>query len=405
MVLIFFLLQVPDRETTRLPTWKKLFQLDFVGLSMLLPGVVCLLLALQWGGLKYAWSNGRIIALLTLGGVLLVGFIAVQILMPDTATIPPRIFVQRSIIAGFWSTFCIGASMMIMVYYLPIWFQAIDGVDAVNSGIRLLPMVLSMVTASISSGVLVSKLGYYTPVMIFGVVLMSTGAGLLTTLQVGTGEGRWVGYQIIYGFGLGSTFQAPNLAAQTALPTRDVPVGTSLMLFSQLLSGAIFISVAQNVLDGDLLADLAGGVPGFDASSILDAGATTITALPEPLRSVVLVAYNAALRTVFRVGLVMTCLTVFGAAAMEWRSVKSRKPVEGRDGAGKDASGAENGVSGATETGTGTETEKGAGTGSVADDKDGVEGLDEKGSRHETGTAALGSGPGKETAATSAPAE
>ncbi|ROW06202.1 hypothetical protein VMCG_04574 [Cytospora schulzeri] len=117
------------------------------------------------------------------------------------------------------------------------------------------------------------------------------------------------------------TFQAPNLAAQTVLPTQDVPIGTSLMLFSQLLSGAIFISIGQNVLDNELLENLAG-IPGFDSSAILDSGATTITALPEPLKSVVLVVYNNALRRVFQVGLVMTCLTIFGAAAMEWRSVK-----------------------------------------------------------------------------------
>lgn len=66
--------------------------------------------------------NGRIIALLTLAGCLLIGFVAVQILKPKTATIAPRIFCQRSIMAGFGATFCIGSSMMIMVYYLPIYF-------------------------------------------------------------------------------------------------------------------------------------------------------------------------------------------------------------------------------------------------------------------------------------------
>lgn len=388
MLFIFFLLNVPDRETTRLPTRKKLSQLDFVGLSMLLPGVICLLLALQWGGLTYAWRNGRIIALLTLGGVLLIGFIAVQIFMPDTATIPPRIFAQRSIMAGFWATFCTGSSMMIMVYYLPIWFQAIEGVNAVNSGIRLLPMVLSMVVASISSGVLVTKIGYYTPFMLFGVVLLSIGAGLLTTLQVGTGEGKWIGYQVAYGFGMGLTFQAPNLAAQTVLPTHDVPIGSSLMLFSQLLSGAIFVSIGQNVLNNELLQKLAG-IPGFDASTVLDSGATTITALPEPLRSAVLVVYNAALRRVFQVGLVMTCLTLLGAVAMEWRSVKSKKPAT-KDKTGEDAGEAEKGAAAATAR------ETDAATGSAADGEVEVRAPDEtKTSRN---AAVVGPDEGNETA-------
>ncbi|KAK2602487.1 hypothetical protein N8I77_009015 [Diaporthe amygdali] len=344
MVFIFFLLQVPDRATTRLPRKEKLAQLDPLGVALLLPGVICLLLALQWGGLEYPWHNGRIIALLTLAGCLLLGFVAIQILRPKTATIPPRIFCQRSILAGFLAIFCVGSSMMIMVYYLPIYFQAIKGINAVDSGIRLLPLVLPMVVASITAGVLISKIGYYTPFMLGGVVFLSIGAGLLTTLQVGTGQARWIGYQVIYGFGMGLTFQAPNLAAQTVLPTVDVPIGTSLMFFAQLLGGSIFISVGQNVLNNELVRNLSG-VPGFDPSSILQAGATTLTHLPEPLRTTVLFAYNEALRRVFRVGLIMTCLTILGAASLEWRSVKSKKPGAKK---GQEQNAAEEGAANAT---------------------------------------------------------
>lgn len=409
MLFNFFLLEIPDRETTHLPNRQKLSQLDFIGLSMLLPGTICLLLAMQWGGVTYHWGDGRIIVLLTLAGVLLVGFVAVQVLMPDTATVPPRIFAQRSIAAGIWSTFCIGGSMMIMVYYLPIWFQAIKGVNAVNSGIRLLPMVLPMVIGSVLSGVLTSRVGYYTPFMLFGVVLLSIGAGLLTTLQVGTGEPRWLGYQVLYGLGMGMTFQAPNLAAQTVLPTRDVPVGTSLMLFSQLLSGAVFVSAGQNVLDNELLRRLARVVPGFDASAIADSGATSLTSLPGPLRSAVLAAYNEALRRVFRVGLALTCLTILGASALEWRSVKSKMPVGSRGGGpGKVEEGV---VVSSTEAEAGGATASAAAaTGSVVDGEVGMEGhgekrrsvdSDKKDTGNETGNdtgedAAIGSGRDKE---------
>lgn len=64
---------------------------------------------------------------------------------------------------------------------------------------------------------------------------MSVGAGLLTTLQVDTGEGKWIGYQVLYGIGLGLCFQVPNLAAQTVLPKNDVTIGLSLMLFESAL--------------------------------------------------------------------------------------------------------------------------------------------------------------------------
>ncbi|KAF4831765.1 Efflux pump aflT [Colletotrichum siamense] len=326
-LVIVFLLKLPDREASTLSTKAKLAQLDFYGTSVLIPGTVCLLLALQWGGLTYAWNNGRIVALLVLACVLLLGFVMVQIFLPKTATIPPKVFKQRSILAGVFATFCIGSQNMIIIYYLPIWFQAIQGVSAVESGIRLLPLVLSMVVASLMTGGLIRRTGYYTPFLIIGICLMSVGAGLLNTLQLDTPSAKWIGYQILYGFGTGCASQVPNIAAQTVLPKKDVPIGTSLMFFSQLLGGAIFISVGQNVLNNQLLERLSS-VPGFNSALIESSGATSLTNLPASVKQTVLVGYNESLRVVFRLGLILTCLSILAALAMEWRSVKQNTKKE-----------------------------------------------------------------------------
>ena len=217
------------------------------------------------------------------------------------------------------------------VYFLPIWFQSILGVSAVDSGIRLLPLMLSMVLATVANGFFTQKIGYYTPSAIAGTCIMCVGAGLLTTLGVDAGRARWIGYQIPYGFGLGLAFQAPNLAAQTVLPTADVPVGTSLMFFTQLLGAAIFVSAGENVLANQLARRLSA-LPGLDGAAgeqVASGGATSlISSLPEGLRAPALEAYNQALRQVFLIGLVMSCLTILGTAGLEWRSTqKKKKPV------------------------------------------------------------------------------
>lgn len=54
MVVIYLFLEIPDREEAKLPLAKKLKQLDAPGTTVLVPGVVCLLLALQWGGQTYS---------------------------------------------------------------------------------------------------------------------------------------------------------------------------------------------------------------------------------------------------------------------------------------------------------------------------------------------------------------
>ena len=125
-----------------------------------LPGLVCLLLALKWGGLTYPWSSWRIILLLVLFSVSLVLWIAIQIRKGESATVPPSIFKQRSIMAASWYNFTVGAWFLVLIYFLPLWFQAVKNTSAVESGIRNLPLIMGLVIVSIVSGIGVTMIGY-----------------------------------------------------------------------------------------------------------------------------------------------------------------------------------------------------------------------------------------------------
>jgi len=137
-VIISLILHVPAPKASAKTIREKINQLDPIGTVLFIPGVVCLLLALQWGGSTYAWSSSRIIVLCILAGLLLLGFIGVQIWKQENATVPPRIIMQRSVASGSGYAFCVGAAMMILVYFVAIWFQAIEGITAYESGIRML---------------------------------------------------------------------------------------------------------------------------------------------------------------------------------------------------------------------------------------------------------------------------
>jgi MFS family permease len=181
-----------------------------------------------------------------------------------------------------------------------------------------------MIISSIISGVGTTQVGYYTPFLIAGTCIVSVGAGLLTILKVNTTTGQWIGYQIVYGFGLGCCFQAPNMAAQTVLPRKEVAIGASLMLFGQTLFGAIFVSVGQNVLDQHLAAGLSriSGIS-ITPEEIVTAGITGLfKIIPPQYHTAVLNAYNSSLRSCFLVALVFACLSIIGSCGMEWRNVK-----------------------------------------------------------------------------------
>lgn len=110
--------------------------------------------------------------------------------------------------ATFYS-FAMGSFFLLLVYFLPIWFQAVKGASAVKSGIMNLPMVLSLIIVFILSGIGVTVTGYYAPFMIFGSIFGAIGVGLLSTLTPESNHSMWIGYQYIAGIRIGLGMQQP----------------------------------------------------------------------------------------------------------------------------------------------------------------------------------------------------
>lgn len=318
----------PKREITNDDTWKqRIKRFDPFGTAVFMPAIICLLLALQWGGTTYAWSSWRIIFLLVLFGVLIAIFVFVQSKQQDFATVPPRIFFKQSVWASSLFSFCLGAAFLGSVYYLPIWFQAVKGASAVESGIMNLPMLISVVVLSVFAGAAVTIWGYYTPFMLVAVIFTTIGYGLLTTFSPDTPAPTWIGYQILAGVGIGLGMQQPLMAVQTVLEINDVPTGTAIVVFAQTLGGALFVSIAQNVFTNKLVEYVGAYAPGFgDPLAILAIGATSVQKLPagEVLEGVTR-AYNDSLTKTFVVFTAMSGLAIVGAVFTEWKSVKGKK--------------------------------------------------------------------------------
>ncbi|KAJ5488465.1 hypothetical protein N7539_003355 [Penicillium diatomitis] len=281
-----------------------IMQLDPLGLLFFLPAMICLLLALQYGGTKFPWDSREVIALFVIFGVLLTVFIISQWWRQDRATIPPRLIMNRN---------------------LPIWFQNVKGVSATKSGILNLPMLLGTTICSVLAGGIVSALGYYLPFVYFATIVTTVAGGLLTTLQVDSGHSKYLGYQALYGIGLGAGMSQPLMAVQAAVARADMPSATVIVMFMQSLGGAVFVSAAQNLFHNRLLENLTE-IPGVDANKVMEAGATMIRsvvskeALPK-----VLEAYSSAITYAFYIAVAFSGLSLFGALPMQWLSLNKKK--------------------------------------------------------------------------------
>lgn len=194
-----------------------------------------------------------------------------------------------------------------------------------------IPLILAYAFSSILGGIAVTNIGYYTPFMIATSIFMAVGAGLMSTFTVDSGAGAWIGYQILFGIGLGMGADLPLVAAQVVLPLNQVQTATALLMFFQTLGATVFISVSQNVFVNRLILHLRQLLPNLDPQIVINAGATNLKLIIDVSDTPnLLVAYNRALNEMFLVPTIMASFTVIGSLLMEWKSVKEPKAEEGQ---------------------------------------------------------------------------
>ena len=200
-VLIFFLFRIKNAPTENVPFLQKLKGLDGIGFVLFAGSIVMLLLAFELGGSAYAWNSSVTIGLFVGFGVTMLAFVPWQLYMKDQALLPLRLFQNRNAVLIFSSSIFVNGPFQIIVYWLPIWFQAVLGVSPTASGVRYLPTVISDALASIIGAGIVMQLGIWNPFLLFAMASVSIGAGLLTTIYPSVSDGHWIGYQILGGIG------------------------------------------------------------------------------------------------------------------------------------------------------------------------------------------------------------
>ncbi|KAK4134864.1 MFS general substrate transporter [Trichocladium antarcticum] len=330
MVAIFFFLHINQtRDADRQPALARILSLDLPGTAMLIPSIICLLLALQWGGTEHAWDSSVVIGLFVGFAIMLIIFIAIQIWKGDKGTLPPRLFKSRDMLCAMLFAFFFGAAFFPLVYYLSLYFQAIQGDTAVEAGIKLLPMLISVVITSVASGGLVTAVGYYNPFVLPSMVLFAVGCGMITTFGLDSPTRVWFGYQVITGLGIGIGFQTGVLVVQNTMPMEWIPVGTACVQFFQSLGGAIFIAVAQSVFQNGLTSGIERNVPVIPSQVFINSGASQIDEVLKQwnateYKTAVLTAYMDGLRNSYYISAATASCAFVAAAGLSWKKIQKR---------------------------------------------------------------------------------
>ena len=103
-------------------------------------------------------------------------------------------------------------------------------------------MLTFVALCTILSGGLISKFGFYVPILLAGSAITTIGTGLLYTLDIGTPSSHWIGYQALVGIGLGLSFQVPMIANQSFVKPSQISSVTAITLCKSMLTPSYAIS-------------------------------------------------------------------------------------------------------------------------------------------------------------------
>lgn len=255
------------------PSWKKnLIQIDLPGNALLISSITAVLLGLLMGGTTFPWSSWRIILPLVLG---FLGWFAFHIYQMSPwckiPTIPPRLFSNPTSAVGFILSFLSGVLLEWIVYFYPLYFQALRGTTPLGSGVDTLPFNILLMPVGMVSGILMTKTGVYRPFHALAYIFLAIGLGLSSMLDATSSTAQWVIFQMILAFGLGLTFVTLLPAIQAALPEGDVATATATYSFFRsfgfiwgvtipsLILNSLFTKSLHTIDDANVQAQLANG--------------------------------------------------------------------------------------------------------------------------------------------------
>ncbi|KAG9519430.1 MFS transporter, partial [Aureobasidium melanogenum] len=326
LVVLFFCLPA-GKSQSELTLRQRVSELDPIGTICFVASLTCLFLALSWAGSRYTWNSPVVIGLLISFSVLLVVFGLVQWIKGESATLPPRILCNRSVLSGFVFTLFTNSATMVVLYYLPTYFQVVRGSTAAQSGYYQIPAIAGDIIGVGLQSTGVTLIGYYTPFMWAATILMPVLAGLLTTIKTRTSLVEVLVMTGCFGFAGGIGFLSPQSAVQMALPkNNDASIGLSIILFAEQFGAALFVSAAQNVFQNRLVDNLHTSVPSLNATSIGTAGLSDLRDLVAPADMMnVLVAVDRSVAQTWYMAVALAGMTILGSATMDWRSVKEKQ--------------------------------------------------------------------------------
>ncbi|RDL36049.1 putative multidrug resistance protein fnx1 protein [Venustampulla echinocandica] len=341
MVMIFLFLRVQSNKEMSFA--QKLRRIDYVGNLLLIASTVSILYALTYGGALTPWSSWRIILPLVVGLVGLGVFMFFETLkFVKEPVMPPRIFGNRTSIAIFAVTFLNSALLYWIIFFLPVYFQALLGASPARSGVLLLPAIVVGVPGAAGAVILLSKFGRYKLLHLIGFGTFTLGVGLFVLFDKDTPLAQTVVFQMIAAGGSGFVLNTLLPAVQAQNDEKDQAAITAAWSFVRSF-GAIWGVAIPAAVFNNRFSQLLYLISDPQVVAIFNQGdayqygtAKFLDSFPLVIKNQIISVYTGALKQVWQLGIVFSGVS-FLLVFLE-KETRLRTELESEFGLEKDKS-------------------------------------------------------------------
>ena len=233
----------------KLPRHDRPRRLDLLGALLLVAATVLLLLALNWGGLRYPWLSGPVLGLLAASAVLGILF-AIRMRLAPEPLIPPGVLHNPVLRMGTLSAFFGMGTYIGLTIYLPVYFEVVRGLSASLSGLALIPLMAGTVCGATLSGRSMARVKHYKRLPIAGLLVAMGATGILVAMPRDLPILAVETLLAIISIGLGTLLPVTLVTTQNAVPLHDMGTATGVANFFRSLGSAFIVAVFGAIVLG-----------------------------------------------------------------------------------------------------------------------------------------------------------
>lgn len=269
-VVVYFVLDLPKIEQSH---WsEKLKRVDFLGAFTLVIAVFSLLVGLDRGS-NISWSDTVAIVCCCISVPLFAVFVIIEMKVASHPFAPGHIIFDRSLMPGYLCNFFALGANMCLVFYIPLYFQAVEGMSATAAGLRLVPAMICSVTGSLFAGFYMQKTGNYYWLTVCSFILSTIGSTIVFLCSGTVFDSGWaiVAGMGVVAFGGGSAIVTTLLSVLANADPSDQAIATACSYLFRSLGSVTGVSLAATVVQQNLRTRLGASLKsGKDADEIVD---------------------------------------------------------------------------------------------------------------------------------------